>query len=158
MFAPSSPLAWLMSKGSAQHAETQMAEGDQVARLRQGMEAWNRWRRSNPKIRPSLVGASLRGADLREVDLGNANLFEADLREANLFGANLRGANLFSADLRDTDLRDAEFLEPLHSWSRCSAAFPPATRVRRKHPDQDEERARTNWSNHEIEQAGAPAP
>jgi hypothetical protein len=165
-----------------------MAEGDQVARLRQGVEAWNQWRRRNPKIRPALVGARLRGADLRDMDLGNANLFEADLRHANLFGANLRGAtllwadlrgadlreadlsyatlfgaklrgaNLFSADLRDTDLRDAEFLEPLHSWSRCSAAFPPATRVRRPHPDQDEERARTNWSNHEIEQAGAPNP
>src|SRR3954470_992884 len=105
MFEPSSPLAWLMSNGSAQHAETQMAEGDHVARLRKGMEAWNRWRRRNPEIRPSLVGASLRGADLWEVDLGNANLFEADLRQANLFGANLRGADLLWADLRGADLR-----------------------------------------------------
>ena len=73
-----------------------MAEGDHVARLRQGVEAWNQWRRRNPKIRPALVGASLRGADLRE----------ADLSDTTLFGAKLSGANLFSADLCDTAFRE----------------------------------------------------
>src|SRR5215203_5352402 len=85
-----------------------MAEGEHVALLKQGVAAWNQWRWSNPKIRPSLFGASLRGADLLWADLR-----EADLSYATLFGAKLRGANLFSADLRQTDLRDAEYREPL---------------------------------------------
>src|SRR3954470_5824000 len=151
MFAPSSALAWLMSKGSAQHAERRMAEGDHVARLRQGVEAWNQWRRRNPKSRPALVRARLRGTDLREMDLGDANLFEADLRHANLFGANLRGATLLWADLRGADLREADLSYATlfgaklrgptcsartcgtrtcamqNSWSRCipGAAAPP---------------------------------
>src|SRR3954464_5188720 len=151
MFAPFSALAWLLRKEAAQHAETRMAAEDHVARLRQGVEAWNQWRRRNSKSRPALVGARLRGADLREVDLGNANLFEADLRHANLFGANLRGATLLWADLRGADLREADLSYATlfgaklrgptcsartcgtrtcamqNSWSRCipGAAAPP---------------------------------
>src|SRR3954447_944123 len=147
MFAPSSVLAWLMSKEAAQHAETQMAEGDHVAQLRRGVEAWNQWRRRNPKIRPALVGARLRGADLRKMDLGNANLFEADLRHANLFGATLRGATLLWADLRGADLREADLSDTtlfgaklsganLFSADLCDAAFlePLLRRVLTGHP------------------------
>src|SRR4051812_1126026 len=147
MFAPSSALAWLLGKGSAQHAETQMAEGDHVDRLRRGVEAWNQWRRRNSKSRPALVGARLRGADLREVDLGNANLFKADLRHANLFGANLRGATLLWADLRGADLREADLSDAtlfgaklsganLFSADLCDAAFlePLLRRVLTGHP------------------------
>ncbi len=76
-----------------------MAEGEHVALLRQGVAAWNTWRRNNPNVRPVLDGASLCGADLHEADLGTANLFEADLRRANLFGANLRGADLSHSNL-----------------------------------------------------------
>src|SRR3954451_2694632 len=154
MFVPSSALAWLMSKRSAQHAERRMAVEDHVARLRQGVEAWNQWRRSNPRSRPALVGARLRGADLREVDLGNANLFEADLRHANLFGANLRGATLLWADLRGADLREADlsdttlfgaklsganlFSPDLRDTDLCDAAFlePLLRRVPAGHPGQ----------------------
>ena len=112
-----------------------------------GGEAWNQWRRRNPRSRPALVGARLRGADLREVDLGNANLFEADLRHANLFGANLRGATLLWADLRGADLREADLSYAtlfgaklsganLFSADLCDAAFlePLLRRVLTGHP------------------------
>ena len=33
-----------------------MASKKHVARLRQGVDAWNQWRRENPKICPDLSG------------------------------------------------------------------------------------------------------
>src|SRR5215204_7777117 len=86
-----------------------MASKKHVARLKQGVEAWNQWRRENPKIRPNLsradlIRASLRGADLRRTDLGKADLSHADLRGADLSHANLSGADLDYANLRGTGL------------------------------------------------------
>jgi uncharacterized protein YjbI with pentapeptide repeats len=56
-----------------------MADNDHVALLKQGMEAWNKWREENPGIKPDLGGANLTEADLREARLsetvfGNTNL------------------------------------------------------------------------------------
>ena len=36
-----------------------MADNDHVALLKQGMEAWNKWREENPGIKPDLGGANL---------------------------------------------------------------------------------------------------
>ena len=41
-----------------------MANKKHVARLKQGVEAWNQWRRENPKIRPDLSRAGLIRASL----------------------------------------------------------------------------------------------
>ena len=81
-----------------------MANKKHVARLKQGVEAWNQWRRENPRIRPNLsradlIRASLRGADLRRTNLGKADLSHADLRGAQMSGADLRGAALRGAEL-----------------------------------------------------------
>jgi uncharacterized protein YjbI with pentapeptide repeats len=116
-----------------------MANEEQVAILKQGVVAWNRWRsewhskktmveyitkRENNHI--DLRGAHLTGADLGEVDLRGADLREADLRlaylrgadlsEANLMGANLEGAllgrtNLRNAFLNNTNLMYADLTE-----------------------------------------------
>jgi len=93
-----------------------MANKEHLARLKQGVEVWNRWRRENPKARPDLSQANLSGAHLVEADLSDTNLFWADLAHANLhradfsraslFGANLCGANLHKAVLCDADLSD----------------------------------------------------
>ncbi len=69
-----------------------MADEKQIARLREGVAAWNRWREENPGVRP---------------DLSEADLREADLRGANLRGADPRGANLRGADFRGADLSEA---------------------------------------------------
>ena len=45
-----------------------MANDEHVAMLKQGVDAWNAWRRENPHIRPDLLGADLSGADLRRAD------------------------------------------------------------------------------------------
>jgi len=86
-----------------------MADYFQLHILKQGVAVWNKWRASNPKIRPdlevaNLTGTDLRGADLKDADLGAADLRGADLRGADLRGADLRGADLGAADLRGADL------------------------------------------------------
>src|SRR6516162_4445978 len=76
-----------------------MANDEHVALLKQGVDAWNAWRRYNPDIRPDLSEANLTGADISE-----AGLSGADLSGADLSGADLSEAPLVSADLTGADL------------------------------------------------------
>lgn len=90
-----------------------MANEEHLAKLKEGVKAWNVWRENNPNVRPDLVGADLRGANLVEADLhgaslGEANLFRANLNQANLRSADLRRANLSVTSLSLADLRDAD--------------------------------------------------
>ena len=95
-----------------------MANEEHVAKLNEGVIAWNTWRAQNRDIRLDLRGANLHEANLREADLGGvdlrraqldrANLSWADLGWANLGGAILKKANLSGADLREADLRGAD--------------------------------------------------
>jgi uncharacterized protein YjbI with pentapeptide repeats len=91
---------------------TSVANDEHIARLKQGVEAWNAWRRAEG-ARPvhdwnKLRDANLSHADLRDADLGDLDLSRADLSGENLFSADLRGANLSHAHLRDADLRGAD--------------------------------------------------
>src|SRR5262245_18682592 len=82
------------------------------------VDAWNRWRADNPKVKPDLAYAVMRGANLpmvnlsraqlREVDLVLANLRGADLRHADLSGANLVGARLMGVDLAHANVCGAD--------------------------------------------------
>ncbi|MEE9144018.1 MAG: pentapeptide repeat-containing protein [Candidatus Binatia bacterium] len=92
-----------------------MANKEQFTLLKQGVDVWNEWRKSNPEIRPDLSGANLFKMDLSEANLTDTNLQKAilrkaDLYEATLIGANLQGADLFGADLRRADLYGADLL------------------------------------------------
>jgi hypothetical protein len=89
-----------------------MANEEHLARLKEGVAAWNQWRDANRHIMPDLSQANLSvmnlyEADLARADLAGANLREADLRGADLREANLRGADLFRADLTGADLSEA---------------------------------------------------
>ena len=84
-----------------------MADEEHVALLRQGVKAWNKWRRDNPKVIPNLERAYLEAAQLQEANLSRANLSKAKLRWATLTNANLRLANFANADLLGTNLRGA---------------------------------------------------
>jgi len=103
-----------------------MANNEHVALLKQGVDAWNAWRRENPDIRPDLTradlsGANLRRANLNEADLSNADLAGASLHDADLVGANLieadlagailSYANVAKADLRRANLNEAHFVD-----------------------------------------------
>ena len=83
-----------------------MANEDHVARLKQGVVAWNEWRAEKSEI-PELSRAELFGADLSGANLGRANLNTANLSGTNLNEANLRGANLFTANLGRANLNTA---------------------------------------------------
>ena len=89
-----------------------MADDTHLLLLKQGPEAWARWRREHAERRPDLSHASLRGLDLAKFDLASADLRGADLRgtiltDASLAGADLTGANLFKAVLDRTELSRA---------------------------------------------------
>ena len=90
-----------------------MADSEHVAKLQEGVEAWNAWRKQKPDIRPNLhkadlSGANLNKADLTEAYLRGAILYEADLSRADLFRTNLVGAHLYGADLREAYLDGAD--------------------------------------------------
>jgi uncharacterized protein YjbI with pentapeptide repeats len=84
-----------------------MANPEHLEILRQGVYAWNKWRKENPDIRPDLQKADLRGANLRRADLRRAILHQAKLARATLIDANLGGATLRMANLRAADLAHA---------------------------------------------------
>jgi len=87
--------------------EVNMANEEQLAILRQGVEVWNKWRKENPDVKIDLIKADLWN-DLHNVNLEGADLNGADLSGVNFHAVDLRGANLFKANLTDADLSDAD--------------------------------------------------
>ena len=103
-----------------------------LAKLKEGVEVWNRWREQHPVRHPDLSGAELFEADLVDAHLAGADLRGADLRRAHISGANLdraqlRGAELLAAALRGPKLADAnlyktDFTEAILSGANLSGA------------------------------------
>jgi uncharacterized protein YjbI with pentapeptide repeats len=99
-----------------------MANEEQLALLKAGVEGWNKWREDEPSTvvdlrEANLTGTELAGAVLRFVNLSRANLSRAnlsgaDLGRADLRGANLQGANLQRANLWGADLHWDEYSPP----------------------------------------------
>ncbi len=81
-----------------------MADIKQLEIIKQGPEAWNKWRKENPGVNVDLTGANLSGANLSEANLNGALLSGADLSETNLSEANLRRASLSETDLTGANL------------------------------------------------------
>jgi hypothetical protein len=94
-----------------------MANEEHVALLKQGVAAWNAWRRGNPDVRPDFSWADLRGMNLTPTD--EMGVSGADLRVANFRGADLRGARLLGANFGGADLRRAN----LSGAEACVANF-----------------------------------
>ena len=84
-----------------------MANEEHLAILKQGVEAWNQWRKKHPSAKPKLSNADLSDADLRGANLGLADLSGAYLGEAHLSRADLSGAYLGETHLGNADLSDA---------------------------------------------------
>ncbi len=112
-----------------------MADLEQLERLKQGVEAWNEWRKGSPGVKVDLSESNLHEINLKKVNLAGANLCKTyfrstDLEEANLEDAvliaadfslvrlnnallrrtNFREANLSGAILRDADLEEAKLV------------------------------------------------
>lgn len=101
-----------------------MANPEHLAKLKEGVKAWNDWREKNFLDRADLAGVVLPQADLRGAHLWSANLtysnlcgarmdkaqlLYADLTYAQLMGAGLHRAQLQSAILNSADLRGCDF-------------------------------------------------
>jgi uncharacterized protein YjbI with pentapeptide repeats len=94
-----------------------MANQEQLALLRRGIEGWNQWRNEHAARQLDLSGAdlshahlsqaNLKGADLNGADLSGADLYRANLSLAHLSEANLTEAILFGADLSRAKLSEA---------------------------------------------------
>jgi uncharacterized protein YjbI with pentapeptide repeats len=84
-----------------------MANPEHVTKLKEGVAAWNNWRKTNPQVEPDLSRANLWGADLYAANLSEADLRRANLGKVNLRRSDARGADLVAADLTEADLVEA---------------------------------------------------
>jgi len=114
-----------------------MYDDKHLAELKEGVEAWNQWRKDHPDVKPDLSNANLleaklsganlseadlAGADLRLANLSEADLHGADFRRAELGGANLRRAELEGANLQGANLRQANLHDVNLSGANLSKA------------------------------------
>src|SRR5262249_47186986 len=111
-----------------------MANDEHVALLKQGVAAWNEWRRQPLVLseedlrqveslgarRRELDEAGLSGAHLKEADLSRADLSRANLSGVNVSWANLNGANLSGANLKEADLSRADLSEADLGYSKAA--------------------------------------
>ena len=105
-----------------------MANEEHLKILKQGAEAWNKWRVQNPQIKPDLSHFDFNHASLSRVNLSRANLsfanlnmatlLEADLSEANLYKANCDRLIATGATLSHADSVEASFVSA--SLGRCN--------------------------------------
>lgn len=103
-----------------------MANEEHLAKLLEGVEVWNRWRKENPDARPDLSEANLRGIDFRETvyfaDLRGTDLRSADLAGVNLSNGRLRGADLTEVDFTGADLTEADLISADLTSAKITAA------------------------------------
>lgn len=88
-----------------------MADEEQLAILRQGVDTWNKWRKRNTNTLIDLTEADFQQRDLEGVNFREAHLFKANLAKANLIGADLFLADLTGANLQNADLSNASLVE-----------------------------------------------
>ncbi len=84
-----------------------MADQGHTAILKQGVEAWNKWRKENPDLLPDLTGVDFSGMDFSYENLSGANFNNSELVHTDLSDAYLQGATLCDATLSCTNLYGA---------------------------------------------------
>jgi hypothetical protein len=87
-----------------------MANPEHLEKLKEGVEAWNRWREDRSVV-PDLKQAQLNGLDLSGVNLSRARLNGTNLRGTNLSRARLHKAELVRTFLRGANLQYARLFQ-----------------------------------------------
>jgi uncharacterized protein YjbI with pentapeptide repeats len=88
-----------------------MANAEQLALLKAGVEGWNNWRKESKwKIPVDLSGANLSYTDLNKADLSYTDLNKADLSYTNINEADLSYTNLSEANIRSTNLMGSNLM------------------------------------------------
>ena len=90
-----------------------MANPEHLAKLKEGVEAWNQWRVENPEVEPDLAKANFYGDDLVGANLSWAYLYGTVFTRANLSGVDFVGSNLHRARLNEANLRRANLSDTL---------------------------------------------
>lgn len=144
-----------------------MANREQLALLKQGVEVWNSWREQNPTIEINLESADLRDASLERVNLADANLeganlscaclnrgnlVRARLQRANLAHAMLDHANLAHAHLERANLAFASLEEAMLPFAHLDDANLSAANLKRARAE-DSEFRRANLSYTSLQKA-----
>lgn len=118
-----------------------MANPEHLAKLKEGVEAWNEWRSSSGKAAfdsgfssafqtsPDLSGADLTGMQIPRINLSDVDLSGANLSDANLSGADLSRADLSQALLRNTNLPRVNFSRANLTEARLNSAHCPRARM-----------------------------
>ncbi len=86
-----------------------MADPEHEQILKQGVAAWNAWRKANPRVRPYLDDVVLRDGALSGIDLHGASLNQTDFVGTDLSNANLSGAELQLVHLSGCDCTGTSF-------------------------------------------------
>jgi hypothetical protein len=84
-----------------------MANPEHLAKLKEGVPAWNHWRAMHPALLGGNPSVDLRGSDLYHARLGLADFHQANLSDADLHCADLVEATFAGADLRRANLTKA---------------------------------------------------
>lgn len=126
-----------------------MANPEHVAKLKEGFDAWYKWRQANPDITPDLEGVDITANEFRGTALDDkdgdgcpfinllyynfrgARLQSANLQGARLSLASLQGAALCNANLSRTDLRRARLQEAGLSGAKLKNADLREAKVQR---------------------------
>jgi len=85
-----------------------MANEEHLARVREGMESWNAWRRGNWSESPNLNGANLSGMNLAGGNFRNSLLDRVNLKGAKLDDAIFDGSLFYLSDFSFASLTGAQ--------------------------------------------------
>jgi hypothetical protein len=99
-----------------------MANPEHVEILKQGAEAWNKWRKVYPEVVPDLAKAYLVGTNLCRANLYGAKLSDADLSESKLLEVELSDADLTAENLSNSDLRKSKLIVAKAGMTNFKAA------------------------------------
>jgi hypothetical protein len=85
-----------------------MGDASHIAKVQEGVDQWNAWRKANPRLQPDLTHVDLSSRDLSGIDFRGVGLFEANLSGSRLVEANMRQARLVRTRLDNADLTGAK--------------------------------------------------
>lgn len=99
-----------------------MTNSEQLRKLDEGVDAWNRWRDENSRLSPELSGAHLSRRDLRGFNFSRCSLAGSHLNHADLSGASLVRTNLSGSSLEGARLVSAKGTEANFDGSNLTNA------------------------------------